>query len=171
MVDLLLQRRLLDQQRIIVGIGLGKLLIQRIEAPQQCRGLSHTLLDNFTHTLTRLQQRLLLEHPHPVARGQHRLTVKISIDSSENAQQRTLPRTIRPNHANLRPVEVGEANLLQHLSVRRVNLTDPQHRVDNFLIAHAATLLSGCFKQHPHTKTAYPRAKCSTTTASQRRGV
>ena len=60
-VDLLLHRRLLGEQRVEVGIGLGEGRRDRVEAVEQVAQLADAVLDVGAHVLRRVELRLLRE--------------------------------------------------------------------------------------------------------------
>ena len=60
-VDLLLHGRLLGEQRVEVGVGLGELRADLVEAVEQVARLAHAVLDVAAHVLGRVELRLLLE--------------------------------------------------------------------------------------------------------------
>ena len=62
-VDLLLHLRLLGEQRVEVGVGLGEARGDRLEAVEQVAQLAHAVLDVAAHVLRGIELRLLLEQP------------------------------------------------------------------------------------------------------------
>src|SRR5437016_5760041 len=56
----------------------------------------------------------------------------ILIHACEYAQQRRLPRSIEPNNANLRAIEIREINVSQD-RLLVIELTDADHGVDDFV--------------------------------------
>ena len=59
-VDLLLHLRLLGEQRVEVGVGLGERGGDGVEAVEQVAQLAHAVLDVAAHVLGRVELRLLL---------------------------------------------------------------------------------------------------------------
>ena len=60
-VDLILDRRLLGEQRVEVGVGLRELGGDRVEAVEQVAHLAHPVLDVLAHRLLGIELGLLLE--------------------------------------------------------------------------------------------------------------
>ena len=69
-VDLLLHRRLLGEQRVEVGVGLGEGGRDRVEAVEQVAELADAVLDVAAHVLGRVELGLLLEEADGRARVQ-----------------------------------------------------------------------------------------------------
>ena len=60
-VDLVLHLRLLGQERVEVGVRLGELRRDLVEAVEQVAQLAHAVLDVLAHRLLGVELRLLLE--------------------------------------------------------------------------------------------------------------
>ena len=62
-VDLVLHLRLLGEQRVVVGVRLGELRGDRVEAVEQVARLAHAVLDVLAHRLLGIEVGLLGEEP------------------------------------------------------------------------------------------------------------
>ena len=129
-VDLVLHLRLLGEQRVEVGVGLGEGGRDRVEAVEQVAQLAHAVLDVAAHVLGRVELGLLLEQPDGRAGRELRLAARGLLAPGHDPQQRRLARAVRPEHADLRPVEERERDVREHLAVGPVELVGPVHRVD-----------------------------------------
>ena len=136
-VDLVLDRRLLGEQRVEVGVGLGELRGDRVEAVEQVAHLAHAVLDVLAHRLLGVELGLLLEQADrrvlPELGGAGRRLLLAGHDP----QHRRLAGAVRAEHADLRPRQEREGDVRQHLALRAVELVDPVHGEDVFA-AHPA---------------------------------
>jgi hypothetical protein len=134
-VDLVLHDRLLGQQRVVVGVRLGELRRDRVEAVEQVAQLTDAVLDVLAHRLGRVELRFLLEEAdrgagREVGGPRRRLFLP-----GHDPQDRRLAGPVRPQHADLRAREEREGDVRQYLALRAVELVDPVHRED-VLAAH-----------------------------------
>ena len=123
-VDLLLHLRLLDEQRIEIGVGLGEAPRDGLEAVEQ---VADTVLNAAAHVLHGIELGLLLEQPHRRARRELRLAARRLLVSGHDTQQGRLPRPVRPQNTDLRPKQEGKGDVHQHLAIRPVELVGPIH--------------------------------------------
>ena len=77
-VDLLLHAGLLGQQRVEVGVGLGELGRDRVEAVEEVAQRADAVLDVLAHGLVRVELGLLLEQADGGTGGELRLTEEVS---------------------------------------------------------------------------------------------
>ena len=133
-VQFLLDLRLSVQEfiHLIVRHRLGEFFIDRVELIQEIDRFLHPLLHDFTDRLRLIQLRLLLQEADGKARGEDRLPDKIRIDAGQDPEQRALARTVQAQDADLRPVEIGEINVLQD-RLFLIDLAHSNHGVDDFV--------------------------------------
>lgn len=141
MVELLLQCRLLGDQRIHIGVWIVEAFIDLVVASQQIDDVLHPLLDRLPDGERVVEARFLFQKTDSVPWSNDGLTEKkIAVHACHNAQQGRFAGTVESNDADFSAVEVGERNILEHLSVRRHDLADSDHRIDNFVrIGHTRT--------------------------------
>ena len=139
-VDPVLHLRLLREERVEVGIGLGERGRDRVEAVEQVAELADAVLDVAAHVLRLVELRLLLEE------ADRRLRIELGdprrrlLEPGHDPEQRRLPGAVRPEHADLRPVEERERDVGQHLALGAVELVGPVHRVDDLTAHGTATV-------------------------------
>ena len=102
----------------------------RVEAVEQVAQLADAVLDVPAHVLGRVELGLLLEQADGRAGRELRLAARGLLAAGHDPQQRRLPGAVRPEHADLRPVEERERDVREHLPVGAVELVGPVHRVD-----------------------------------------
>ena len=133
-VDLLLHRRLLGEQRVEVGVGLGEGGGDRVEAVEQVAQRADAVLDVAAHVLGGVELRLLLEQ----ADGRAGRELGAPLDgSSRPAMMRSsvdLPAPFGPSTPIFAPGRKLSEMFAEHLAVRAVELVDPVHRED--VVAH-----------------------------------
>ncbi len=129
-VDLLLHLRLLGEERVEVGVGLGEGGRDRVEAIEQVAQLAHAVLDVAAHVLRVIELRLLLEEPDGGPRVQLGDAGRRFLEPGHDPHQRRLAGAVRSEHADLGPGQEGEGDVREHLAVGAVELVDPVHRVD-----------------------------------------
>jgi hypothetical protein len=86
-------------------------------------------------------QGLLLQVPHRVSRGQVGLAVELGLHPRHDPEQGALSRPVQAQDPDLRPVEVGQGDVLDD-RLLVVELVHPDHRVDDLLalVAHGVSL-------------------------------
>ena len=135
-VDLLLHLRLLGEQRVEVGVRLGELRRDRVEAVEQVAQLADAVLDVLAHVPRRVELRLLREHADGRARRELGDPARRLLEPGHDPQQRRLAGPVRAEHADLRARQERERDVRQHLPVGAVELVGPVHRED--VVAHRA---------------------------------
>ena len=75
------------------------------EAREERARPRHTLLDIASHVLPRVELGLLLKVADPEPLGRKRLAEEVPVDAGHDPEQRRLPRAVRPEDADLGPVE------------------------------------------------------------------
>jgi hypothetical protein len=116
--------------------GSAKARVDLVELAQHVHHLLHAFFDDLAHGLGFVELRLLLQIADGVAGRQHRLADVVLLDAGHDAQQRALARAVQTEHADLGAVEIGEADIAQHLLLGRVDFADPHHRI-NDLCTHS----------------------------------
>ena len=139
-VDLLLESALLHEQRVEVGIRLGELRRDHVEAVEQIAQRPYPVLDVPAHVLARVQLGLLREKADGRP-GRELCDARGGlVEAGHDAEQRGLAGAVRPKNADLRARKKAERDVCEHLPVRAVELVDPVHRVDEL---HMRTLSAG----------------------------
>ena len=141
-VDLVLHGRLLGEQRIEVGVGLGEQGRDRVEPVEQVAELADPVLDVLAHRPGRVELGLLLEQAHRRPGREVGDTGRRLLLAGHDPQQRRLARPVRPEHADLRPGQERERDVGEDLPVGAVELVRPVHREDVFTHYEAATIPS-----------------------------
>ena len=129
-VDLLLHRRLLGEQRVEVGVGLGEGCRDGVEAVEQVAQLADAVLDVAAHVLGRVELGLLLEEADGGAGMQLGDAGRGLLEPRHDPHQRRLAGPVRAEHADLRSRQERQGDVREHLPVGAVELVDPVHRVD-----------------------------------------
>ena len=129
-VDLLLHRRLLGEQRVEVGVGLGEGCRDRVEAVEQVAQLADAVLDVAAHVLGRVELGLLLEEADGGAGMQLGDAGRGLLEPRHDPHQGRLAGPVRAEHADLRPRQERQGDVREHLPVGAVELVDLVHRVD-----------------------------------------
>ena len=101
-VDLLLHGRLLGEERVEVGVGLGEGGRDGVEAVEQVAQLADAVLDVAAHVLRRVELGLLLEEADRRAGVQLGDAGRRLLEPGHDPQQRRLAGAVRPEHADLR---------------------------------------------------------------------
>jgi hypothetical protein len=133
-VDLLLHRRLLGEERVEVGVRLAEPGRDRVEAVEQVAERPDAVLDVAADVLGRIELRLLLEQPDRRGRRELRPTARRLVAAGHDPEERRLAGAVRSEDADLRPGQEREGDVVEHLSLRAVELLDPDHRED--VVAH-----------------------------------
>ena len=131
-VDLVLHLRLLGEQRVEVGVRLGELRGDLVEAVQQVAQLAHAVLDVLAHRLGGIELGLLLEQPDGRVRRQLGDARRRLLLAGHDPQQRRLARPVRPEDADLGARQERERDVRQHLPFGAEELVDLVHREDVF---------------------------------------
>ena len=137
-VDLVLEAGLLVDQflhLVVVGDG-SESGVHLFEAAQQVAGVLDPLLHVATNVQLLVELRLLGEVADPGPLGGPCLPEEIRVDPGHDAEQRALPRAVGSDHADLRPREERQIDPLQDLPLRRDDLPEILHVVDELLLAH-----------------------------------
>ena len=129
-VDLLLHGRLLGEERVEVGVGLGKRGGDGVEAVEQVAQLAHAVLDVAAHVLGRVELRLLLQEADASPRVQLGDAGGRLLEAGHDPQQGRLAGPVRAEHADLRARQERQRDVREHLPVGAVELVDAVHRVD-----------------------------------------
>ncbi len=127
MVELLLQLAHLLEQ--LVGV-VGRHLLGDLVVPVEQRlGLRDAVLDVPEHGLGLVQLGLLLEDADRESRHEPGVAVGRLLDARHHPQQRRLAGAVRPEHADLRPGQERERDVVQDDLVA-VRLAHSLHLVD-----------------------------------------
>ena len=129
-VDLLLHLRLLGEQRVEVGVGLGEGRRDGVEAVEQVAQLADAVLDVAAHVLGRVELGLLLEEADGGTGMQLGDARRRLLEPRHDPHQRRLAGPVRAEHADLRPRQERQGDVREHLPVGAVELVDLVHRVD-----------------------------------------
>ena len=133
-VQLLLHLRLAVEEfvhRFIVH-RLGEFLVDFVEFIDEIDRLLDPLLDDFADGFRVVQPRLLFEEADGMAGGEDRFADEILVHAGQNPQERALSRAVQPQDADLRPVEIGEVDILQD-RLFLVDLAHSDHGVDDLV--------------------------------------
>ena len=130
-VYLVLQLAHLLHERVVVGVGVGHLLADGVEARHLGYDVGEGLLDVLAHRGVLIQRRLLLQDAHRVARRQTRLAVADLFQASHHLEQRRLARAVGAHHAYLGARVEGQRHVVEYDLVV-VGLARPVHGVDEF---------------------------------------
>ena len=139
-VDLVLHLGLLGQQRVEVGVGLGELRGDLVEAVEQVAQLPDAVLDVLAHGLCGVELGLLFQQADARVRCQFGDARGRFLLARHDAQHGRLAGAVRAEHADLRAGEERQGDVRQHLTVGAVELVDPVHRVDVFSTHGLATI-------------------------------
>ena len=131
-VDLVLHLRLLGEQRVEVGVRLGELRGDLVEAVEQVAHLAHAVLDVLAHRLGGIELGLLLEQADRRVRRELGDARGRLFLARHDPQQRRLARAVRAEDADLRAGEERERDVRQHLPFGAEELVDLVHREDVF---------------------------------------
>ena len=102
-VDLLLHRRLLGEQRVEVGVGLGERGRDRVEAVEQVAERPNAVLDVAAHVLGRVEHRLLRQQADGRAGRELGAAARRLVEPGHDPEQRRLAGAVRAEDADLRP--------------------------------------------------------------------
>jgi len=111
MVKLLLQTAHLLQHA--TGVAGRHLFGDLVVARQQGLGLGDAVFDVAEHGLALIQRRLLLQDAHRVTGHQPRFAVGRLLQPGHHPQQRRLSGSVRADHADLRPGQERQRDLVQ----------------------------------------------------------
>ena len=133
-VQLFLDHRLPIAQfrHLVVGHRLGEFLVDAVELVDKIHRLLHSLLDDFAHRLVLVQLGFLLQKTDSVAGRENGFAHEILIDARQNTQQRTFPRSVKPQHANFGAIEIRKIDILQN-RLLVVELADADHGINDFI--------------------------------------
>ena len=155
-VDLVLHLRLLGQQRVEVGVGLGEPRRDLVETVEQVAQLPHAVLDVLAHGLRSVELGLLLEQADARVRRQLGDAGGRLLLAGHDPQHRRLAGAVRAEHADLRAGEERQRDVREHLAVGAVELVDPVHREDVFAAHRSATIPSAGAQNLPGTLPRWP---------------
>ncbi len=130
-VNLVLQAAHLVHQRVEVGVRVGHLLADGVEARHLGNDVGKGLLDVLAHGLVLVKRRLLLQQAHGIARREARLAVGDVLEPRHDLEQRGLAHAVRADHADLGTGidthgHIVEDDLVSH------GLAGPVHLVHEF---------------------------------------
>ena len=128
-VDLVLQVAHLLHERIEIGVRLGHLLANLVEALHLGDDVRKRLLDVLDDGLVLVERRLLEQDTHGIARRQTRLARRDFLHACHDLEQRVLAHAVGANHADLRSREeahghVVEDHLVTVCAARAIHLVD-----------------------------------------------
>ncbi len=135
-VDLLLQLRLLCQQRVEVGVRIGHGVRDVLELLQQRRRRAHAFHDVAQHVLRGIELRLLLQEPDGDAVRRPGLAGEILVDAGHDAQQGRLAGAVMAEHADLGARQERQPDVLQDLPAARIDLGQALHDIDVLVGSH-----------------------------------
>ncbi len=115
---------LLEELLQFIGSSFAHLVADRVVFVQHGHEFFLALFDDFFHRLVRIELGFLLKETHAVALRAGDLSRIVLIDSGNDPEQRTLPRSIETQHADLRAEVETEIDLAQDLPLRRIHLAD-----------------------------------------------
>ena len=118
------------------AVGVAELHRDRVEAVEHLAGGAHAVLDVAAHVLRRVELGLLREVADGRPVGELRVADEARVEPRHDPQQGRLARAVGPEHADLRAVQEGEGDVLEHDAVGRVLLAQLVHRVDVGGFAH-----------------------------------
>ena len=136
-LDLRLEVGLAGAELLVVGLGVGPAGHDLVVVGQQRRDLADSVHHVAVDVLPLVELGLLLEHADGEAGGEARLAGVPVVDARHDAQQRRLSGAVRAEHADLGARVEGQADVLQHLLVGRVEPAELAHGVDE-LRGHGA---------------------------------
>ena len=112
-VNLVLQLAHLGHQRVVVGVGVGHLLADGVEALDLGDDVGEGLLDVLLDGLVLVQRGLLQKDAHGVAVGQARLSVGDVLQACHDLEQRGLARAVGAHDADLGAGEEAHGHVVQ----------------------------------------------------------
>jgi hypothetical protein len=129
-VDLVLQRALAGQKRVVVGIRVGEGFADLVVFLEPCDFFCRPFLHDFTDSLGFIQPGFLIQDPGGVALAEDGLSVEVVVDPRHDPQHRGLARAVEAQHADLGSMEVGQGDVLDD-GLAVVKLRHPHHGVDD----------------------------------------
>ena len=114
----------------LLGVLLGVVGGELVEAIEQRLGLGHALLDVSTHVLALVERGLLLEHADRGPRGQRGVAAVLLVPAGHDPQQRRLAGPVVTQHADLGARVEGQRDVVQDGLVGLMHLGQPVHRED-----------------------------------------
>ncbi len=121
---------------LLVGAHLGEGHAHGLEADQELPDLPHRQLHVPLHVQVGIQLRLLGQVPDARPLRRPGFPEDVLVQSGHDSQEGALSRAVRPHDPDLRPGEEGKADVLQDLPLRRDDLGQPVHVVDELLLGH-----------------------------------
>ena len=128
-VDLGLQLAHLFHQSVEVGIRIGHLLADLVEARDLVGDRTEGHLDVLAHGLGVVQRRLLLQNAHGKARGEGCLAVGDGVESGHDLQQRGLTHAVGADDADLRARQEAQGHVIEDHAVA-IGLASLDHLVN-----------------------------------------
>jgi hypothetical protein len=135
-LDFFLKRCLLLQQNIKISIRLPERSANLFVRPNKGDGLGHPFFNNLPDSFGGIQLRFLREVAEGDAFVGGDLTENVAVQTGNDAQERAFAGSVEAKDADLRAVEEGKRNILQHLPVGRVDFAHPYHREDDLVVTH-----------------------------------
>jgi len=154
-VELGLQFAHLGQERVEVRVRIGQFRRDLVEAVEQPLGLGDRLLDILQHGLVLGERRLLLEHAHGLALGQHGVAVVCPEQSGHQLEQGGLAGAVGPDDADLGPLEERQGDVVQHQLLTQL-LADVVHGEHEFGHDVSSRHRCGGCTSMPVTRFAFP---------------
>ena len=130
------------QRRELVGGLVGVVGGQLVEAVEQRPHLGHAVLDVAAHVLARVQLRLLLEQPDRRTGRELGVAADLGVDAGHDPQHRRLAGAVVAEHADLRPRQEGQRDVLEHRLVGRIDLRQAVH-LEDVLVRHRGPRVAG----------------------------
>jgi hypothetical protein len=130
-VEIGLQLPHLREQGVVVRVRVGQLGRDLVEPVELGLGVADALLDVLQHRLALGQRRFLQQNPHRRTVRQPGVTVRRLVQPRHDLQHRGLAGAVRADHADLRPGQEVQGDVVEHDLVT-VCLTDRAQRVDEF---------------------------------------
>ena len=128
--DLGFEPGLLLADLLVVGVGVGVLGQALVVLGEQPGHLGHAVEHVVLDVLGLVEVRFLLEHPDGEALGEAGFAREAVVLAGHHLEQRGLAGAVGAEDADLGPGVEGQADVLQHLAVRRVEPGELVHRVD-----------------------------------------
>jgi hypothetical protein len=122
----------------LVGVVGGEL----VEAIEQRAHLGDAVFDVPAHVLVGIELGFLLEQPDGRVGRELRVAAHVGLDAGHDPQHGRLPRAVVSEHADLRPGQERERDVLEHRLVGRIDLRQAVH-LEDVLMGHRRLRVAG----------------------------
>ena len=130
--DVVLERRLFDADRLVVGVRLGPLGHDGVVAIDQALDLVNAVHDVAPDILGGIELRFLAQEPDREPRRETGLAGEAVVQAGHDPQQAGLPRPVRPDDADLGARIERDRDVLEHGPIRRIVPGELVRGVDEF---------------------------------------